>query len=106
MCAQLVGGIAPLRVGQQVVAERWVLFHNSGEKHLIILGGDVIVQARLAQQGEVNQDLIWMMREPRATTSLNLINTAAVHDKKAGSQGQRSSRTQQLIEQLELVDNR
>ena len=46
------------------------------------------------------------MKEPGATRSPNLINTAAMNKPDVDPHSQRSSRTQQLVEQLRLMDNR
>ena len=68
-CVQLVGGIAPLRVGQQVRACQDLLFCNTGEKILTILSGDVIGCAKLVGQGLVNPE--WR----RAMESCNVVMT-------------------------------
>ena len=93
-----MGGVAPLRVRQQAVTCKWVLFHNPGEKRLTIDKGDVIGHARLVLQGEWNPEWLWAMREPRTMTSPNLINMAAMTSPEADPHSQRSSRTQQLVE--------
>ena len=55
-CSQLVGGIGPLRIGKQAKACVNVLFHNPGEKKLLLLVGDVLGHTRLAGQGYINPD--------------------------------------------------
>ena len=53
---QLVGGIGPLRWGQQAKSCVDMLFRNPGEKRLTILEGDVLGYARLAGQGYINPE--------------------------------------------------
>ena len=97
-CAQLVGGIAPLRMGKQARARQNVLFHNPGEKMMTILAGDVVGHARLAGQGQLNP--AWL----QAMQSHNLIHSVGTEQ----VVGRESTHewTQQLVKQLGIMDNR
>merc|ERR1711994_1019967 len=98
MCVQLVGGIAPLRVGQQARACQDVLFFNPGEKTVSILAGDVIGYAKLAGQGAVNPE------RRRAMESCNLVMTMGAD--RPAEQTPTNERVQHLVQQLGLMDNR
>ena len=97
-CAQLVGGIAPLRVGQQAKACQPVLFHNPSEKTITLLPGDVIGHAKLAKTGSLNP--VWLQA---------IEDQKGVHAVAQPARGQGAvpaERTQQLIQQLGIMDNR
>ena len=95
---QLVGGIGPLRWGQQAESCVNMLFRNPGEKTLTILEGDVLGYARLAGQGHINPE--WYR---------SMAPQGVVHSVEApgASNGAASpERTQQLVEQLGISNNR
>ena len=91
-------GDCPLRVGQQVKACKNVLFCNPGEKILTILAGDVVGHAQLVGQGTINPE--WR----QAMESLTLVHSMDKGQPTSGSTV--PERTQQLIEQLGLMENK
>ena len=52
----MVRGIAPLLVGWEDKAPKWVLFQNKTEKMVPILLDDVIASAKFAKVGHINQE--------------------------------------------------
>ena len=62
--------------------------------------GDIIGHATLAGQGELKPEWIWAMESP------NLIHSVDKNNPAAAQSSQWSSRTQQLVEQLGVMDNR
>ena len=84
-CVQLVGGNAPLRVGQQAKACQNVLLCNPREKMMTILAGDVIGYAKLAGQGVVNPE--WC----QAMESRNLVMSMGAERSVSGPNNSSSS---------------
>ena len=97
-CSQLVGGIGPLRIGKQARVCVNVLFRNPREKKLTILAGDVHGYAKLAGQVYINPE--WY----QALESRNLVH--AVDSQLAVGGAASTEQTQQLVEQLGIMDNR
>ena len=95
---QLVGGIGPLRWGQQAKSCVDMLFRNPGEKRLTILAGDVLGYARLAGQGHINPEWYQSMA-PRGV--VQSVEAPAVSSGAASPK-----RTEQLVEQLGIMNNR
>ena len=97
-CFQLVGGIGTLRIGQQANACATLLFRNPGEKRVTILEGDVLGYARLPGQGNVNPAWFQVMK------SCNPVHSVDTQPPVEGAAS--TERTQQLVEQLGIMDNR
>ena len=95
---QLLGGIAPLCVGQSADLCQNVLFHNPSEKTLTLLRGDVIGHAKLAETGEINPE--W------SRTIESQANVHALTPHAPGQEAVSPERTQQLVQQLGIMDNR
>ena len=87
---QLVGGIGPLRWGQQAKSCVDMLFRNPGEKRITILEGDVLGYARLAGQGHINPEWYRSLAPHGVVQSME----APV----AGSGAAPPERTEQLVE--------
>ena len=84
-------------VGFEELSEQGMLW----EFYVFIVG-----HAQLAHQSQWNPEWLWLMNEPRGTKSPNLVNTAKLTKPESDPPVQQSERTEQLVAQLGLMDNR
>ena len=97
MC-EIGRGIAPLCVGQQAKSCQSVLFRNPSEKTITLLWGDVIGHAKFTKTGRLNPE--WC----RAMETRAGVHAVAQPAQRQGAVS--TERTQQLVQQLDIMDNR